>query len=125
MNSMEAELVAAVKASAAMPMEKAWCSEVTSEVYVDSSSKLAVTARKGAKLRQIKESCLWMQEKQAYQKVAATTSSNDAVTQYRWMDVTQGGSDAGFAVSALPCACAVQLWIGGDRQRRDIKTCSI
>ena len=92
LSSAEAELVAAVKASAeligAVQMEREWGHEVSGEVYVDSSAALAVVGRKGnGKLRHVKVGHLWIQEKRSsgelkYKKVHGEQNPSDAMTKY-------------------------------------------
>ena len=92
LSSGEAELVAAVKASAELigvtQLASEWGHNLKGAVYVDSSAALGVVKRKGnGKLRHIRVGLLWIQEKSEegeilYKKVRGECNPSDVMTKY-------------------------------------------
>ena len=103
LSSAEAELVAAVKASAeligAMQMASEWGEDYEGEVLVDSSAALGAVKRRGnGKLRHVRVGLLWVQEKAErdelkYGKVAGEENPADLMTKYQPKTVCSKLSD--------------------------------
>ena len=100
LSSGEAELVAAVKASAELigvtQLASEWGHNLKGAVYVDSSAALGVVKRKGnGKLRHIRVGLLWIQEKSEegeilYKKVRGECNPSDVMTKYLGKKVAEG-----------------------------------
>ena len=89
-NSAEAELIALVKwtteCMGVQSMFRDWGTNLSCNLYADSSAALAIAKRKGArKLRHINVSALWIQDMQdregaTYMKVLGTENPADLMT---------------------------------------------
>ena len=100
LSSGEAELVAAVKASAELigvvQLAAEWGRDLRGAVYVDSSAALGVVKRRGnGKMRHIRVGLLWIQEKAEegevlYKKVRGDCNPSDVMTKYVSKKVADG-----------------------------------